>query len=232
MSQEDEYAVPLQDQRVFGAGIPKRPVTFVPATASSNTDAPASSPSKIKDCYLSIVLQPQSEIDDDRREVSLNSNKISNIASRNDAISDVVCAICNLPIRDVTASPVTRPELHEASIAHQVCLSHSYPPSHLDRTRHGMRYLSSYGWDPDSRLGLGATGDGIRIPLKGKIKNNTLGLGVKSAGNSKKTEKIPAKPLKLNAKQVRKQEQEAKKKREKLQELFYRDVDVERYLGV
>ena len=93
------------------------------------------------------------------------------------------CDVCNLPISDPQSqsqqeptSTSTRP--HEASLAHQVCLKHSHPPSHLDRTRAGMRYLSTYGWNPDSRLGLGAPGrEGIREPLKGRIKHDTAGLG-------------------------------------------------------
>lgn len=131
---------------------------------------------------------------------------------------------------------------HEASLAHQLCLTHSHPPSHLDRTRHGLRYLSAYGWDPDSRLGLGAPGrEGIREPVKAKVKHDTVGLGVNSVDedwSSSKRDKDksaqgakPAKVVKLNAKQARKGHAEARKKGEMLREMFYRGDDVQRYLG-
>lgn len=45
--------------------------------------------------------------------------------------------------------------------------------------------------------------------------------------DTKKKDKVQ----KLDAKQVRKGHMEARKKREKLQEMFYQDEDVLRYLG-
>ena len=115
---------------------------------------------------------------------------------------------------------------HEASIAHMVCLKHSFPPSNLDRNRSGLRYLSAYGWDPDSRLGLGASSEGIRAPIKVKMKNDTVGLGV----HSKHDLKVQGRERSLDAKQTRLRDLENKKKRAILQEIFYGNEDVERFL--
>ena len=226
---EDEYLVPLQDQRVFGAGIKRKRVNFVSAEDPSAQSPPRpTSTVPPGDLYLNLVLRNETEITktshDETEEFTVHKTAVS-------PSSQPLCEICNLPIdsEETTVVP-TRP--HEASIAHQVCLSHSHPPSHLDRDRHGLKYLSSYGWDPDSRLGLGTTGSGIRIPIKGKPKNDTVGLGVKPVVREGKTivattRKIPS----LDAKQARKQEEVDRRKRERLQEIFYRNDDVETYLG-
>jgi hypothetical protein len=91
-----------------------------------------------------------------------------------------------------------------------------------------LRYLESYGWDPDSRRGLGATGEGIREPIKGKLKADTVGLGavLPSPAVEKRKEKVQ----KLNAKQVRKGHVEARKRGVRLREMFYQDEKVLKYL--
>ncbi|KAF3483051.1 uncharacterized protein GIQ15_02375 [Arthroderma uncinatum] len=254
-SDGDEYSMPA----AFGAGIKRKRVPFVPSrdTATlSTTSAPAtvsSSPapgaSSIAEKYLSIVLPSSSR---------------SDIGSTTNHSTDTeLCEICRLPLKDIPKrrKPVNEeePEIsvselpeytpHEASLAHQVCLPHSHPPSAIDRTGTGFRYLSSYGWDPDSRTGLGPTGSGIQIPLKPKIKNDTVGLGVGSwrdevENDGGKRQKRRLKLLqekeeadkvknarKLNAKQVRLQEEEKKKRGEKLRDAFYRIEDMEKYLG-
>jgi len=100
--------------------------------------------------------------------------------------------------------------------------------------------LSAYGWDPDSRLGLGAPGrEGIREPLKGRLKADTVGLGaeveVESSAKGKKRVAVataaPTKVQKLNAKQVRRGHFDAKRRAEKLREMFYQNDDVQRYLS-
>ena len=91
--------------------------------------------------------------------------------------------------------------------------------------------MSSYGWDPDSRLGLGATGAGIRIPIKGTPKNDTADLGVDTKGDGKKRVVTAKKIEKLDAGRVRKEEERGRRKGERLREMFYRNDDVERYLG-
>ena len=66
--------------------------------------------------------------------------------------------------------------------------------------------------------------------MKGKVKHDTVGLGVE-IDPSKKIDRDKAKVQKLNAKQVRKGHAEARKKGEKLREMFYQNDDVQRYLG-
>jgi hypothetical protein len=125
--------------------------------------------------------------------------------------------------------------VHESSIAHQVCLEHSHPPSHLDKDHVGLRYLKGYGWDPDNRKGLGARQEGIRIPVKAKEKNDTVGLREQ---NDEEDEKAPRRRaakkedpmIRLDAGKVRKQELQAKKRAEKLRATFY-GPDLKQYLG-
>lgn len=235
MEEEEEYLIPLQDQRVFGAGIKRKRVAFVPA-ASGSTPPPASTNKNVGDHYLSIVFPSKRvALDNDGKEMS----KLSEMATSNLSVgtdpqdkceNNFACQICNLPIQGTESMGVNL-KPHEALIVHQVCLPHSFPPSHLDRKRHGLKYLSSYGWDPDSRLGLGATGEGIRAPIKVKIKNDTVGLGFERLEESNLAERTQTKVQKLDAKQVRHQELKATERGERLQELFYRHDDVEKYLG-
>ncbi|GAD98164.1 G-patch domain protein, putative [Paecilomyces variotii No. 5] len=263
--EDDDYFLPLEDQRVFGAGIRRKRVQFVPsaektlnttdvsnAQGTRQTSEPAAS---IADRYLSIVLPKEAQTPpkpEDRQseepEDALRSSAPPSLPATTNTSSSPKepasapetterCEVCYLPLvsavsRTASSSDGTKILPHEASLAHQLCLSHSHPPSHLDRTRHGLRYLESYGWDPDSRVGLGAPGrEGIREPIKSRVKNDTVGLGVKIDPIKAKAAVKEAKVQKLNAKEVRKMEMEGKKKRERLQEMFYRNEDIERYLG-
>ena len=66
------------------------------------------------------------------------------------------------------------------------------------------------------------------MPIKAKMKNDTVGLGVEL----RETKKGPEKKVELlDAKKVRKKDLEDQKKRVKLQQMFYGNDDVERYLG-
>ena len=230
-SDDDEYFLPLQDQRVFGAGIKRKRVQFVPSSSGATATADSTQPNEAKknagDHYLSIVLKRQPP----------TKEKIADAASEPTTEivqpAAILCEICNLalttPPPDATTSEAkitTAP--HEASVAHQVCLAHSYPPSHLDRRRAGLKYLSSYGWDPDSRLGLGADGEGIRAPIKAKEKRDTAGLGVVVKKNAGMKERVVKR---LGAKEVRKGVEDERKKGDRLREMFYRDENVEKYLG-
>jgi hypothetical protein len=158
-----------------------------------------------------------------------------------------LCELCSLPLSETpaddaetdTSANTKRGTPHEASIAHQVCLEHSHPPSHLDRTRHGLRYLAAYGWDPDSRVGLGVVGrTGIREPIKQRAKNDTIGLGMAiddknntAAARQKLRKQQQEQRQKLNAKQVRGAQMADRKKGDQLRELFYGSDDIQRYLG-
>lgn len=245
MSDDDTYEIPLQDQRVFGAGIKRKRVKFVPSTSNTITSTPTGSTSakSVSDLYLKLVL-PE---DPSHTVAGSSSSELFGEGGTNssrDEQSSQVCEICNLPLTvppalnnsktnnpdNTDASPPTsNPHPHEASLAHQVCLTHSYPPSYLDRNRKGLAYLSSYGWDPDSRLGLGASGQGIQFPIKTKPKDDKMGIGVvlpKEADRRRK-EKVE----KLDAGKVKKMYEKDKRKTEKLRNMFYQNEDVERYLG-
>jgi hypothetical protein len=87
----------------------------------------------------------------------------------------------------------------------------------------GLRYLTTHGWDPDSRLGLGAKQEGIRIPVKPKEKHDTEGLRESQPDDSRAIIKKKATPrrkedkvVKLNAKQVRIQDTEVKRRADRL----------------
>ncbi|KAJ5160223.1 uncharacterized protein N7482_007227 [Penicillium canariense] len=256
----EDYYLPLQDQRVFGAGIRRKRVPFVRSSEHElqtiNPTRPLSTPSgpNIADTYLSIVLKKQppsaSPTTPPKQEPSPPARTTHSAPPTSEAISPPPpaptsppqrhghCEICNLPLASEYGSgtdsdtPSSRP--HEASLAHQVCLQHSHPPSHLDRTRAGLRYLSSYGWDPDSRLGLGAAGrEGIREPLKGRIKHDTAGLGtgLDADGDRIAAPPPPKKVQKLNAKQARKGWAEERRRGEKMRNLFFQSDEVLKYLG-
>jgi hypothetical protein len=246
MSDDDTYEIPLQDQRVFGAGIKRKRVKFVPSAASSSAThiSSGASATSVSAFYLNLVLPSGDETSKEASPASVSQSRTPNISessqqSRSDQPEPQVCEICNLPLtstpngraaeetseaRDVLAK--LRP--HEASLAHQVCLTHSHPPSHLDRNRKGLAYLSSYGWDPDARVGLGASGQGIQYPIKPKPKDDKLGIGVvlPKEADRRKREKVE----KLDAGKVRKLHEKDKKKAERLREMFYRNDDVEQYL--
>ena len=233
MADDEEYCIPLQDQRVFGAGLKRKRVQFVPA-ASNTSPLPLPQLSATKNAgqrYLSIVLGEHRTCAEGKadQEVISELTTSTETVSLPEAVKDAHCEICNLPITSLTdiSTGVSKP--HETSLVHQFCLEHSHPPSHLDRTRTGLRYLSSYGWDPDSRLGLGTKGEGLRVPLKAKVKNDTVGLGVSRAISKGQT--VAKKVERLDAKGIKRKELEGKKRGERLQQLFYGRDDVEKYLG-
>ncbi|KAG9778846.1 hypothetical protein ABEF93_001896 [Exophiala dermatitidis] len=242
---DEDYFLPVEDQRVFGAGIKRKRIAFVPATSSESslptTTARTSNSASAESRYLSIVLpksnsekanennQAAASINAQGEQTHLDPAKVRN--------EDVICPVCKQPIASTDGKPAM--EAHEASIAHQVCLEHSHPPSHLDREHVGLRYLETYGWNPDSRKGLGARQEGIRIPIKPKEKKDTAGLRetlededhdiktIQRKARAKKEDKV----VRLNAKQVRIKDMEAKKKAEKLRRAFYGGQDLEQYLG-
>lgn len=222
---DEDYFLPLTDQRVFGAGIKRKRIAFIPAKDSdaSTVQNATSAKANIGDRYLSIVLGKDRSGDQS--------------ASAGDARSEVeaptICAVCQQQM--TKSEDKIAINSHESSIAHQVCLEHSHPPSHLDRSNVGLRYLEEYGWDPDSRKGLGARNEGIRIPIKTKQKNDTAGLKEEEDKENIKTrKKTVAKKeepvVMLDAGKVRKQQEEARKRAEKLRHDFY-GRDLEPYLG-
>ena len=229
---EDEEYFLLQDQRVFGAGIKRKRVLFVraesePAHASQSTTTRKPG---LGDRYLSIVLPQITNSTSNQAELSAAAQKAEKPPTSNET---TICPVCKLPITpSASTSPAQSTKSHESSLAHQVCLTHSHPPFPLSRSHIGLKYLSSYGWDPDARRGLGATGSGIRVPIKGKVKNNTVGLGVKdSEGVRVQKEAKEKRKVRLNnAKQVREQVAVEKERERRLRDAFY-GRDLEAYLG-
>jgi len=226
-NEDEDYFIPLQDQRVFGAGIKRKRIAFVPAATSTEPSFVVqkdTKPTNAGDRYLSIVLNKQkAPADTGERAVSAPP-----VLDREE-----LCAVCKQPLPADARRSVG--EAHESSIAHQVCLQHVHPPSHLDRQHVGVKYLAEYGWDPDSRKGLGARQEGIVVPIKAKAKKDTVGLGhgVQEEESLKKRRVAPKREgpiVKLNAKEVRKREDEARKRADRLRHSLY-GPDLEKYLG-
>ncbi|PNS18440.1 hypothetical protein CAC42_6257 [Sphaceloma murrayae] len=225
---DDEYEVPLKDQRFFGAGIKRKRVPFVPSSDSTLATTSTTSPSTgegVRNAYLDIVLR--------RRQSASNEKFTSNSEGEkqlNESRNVKVCSICRLPI-----SMIEGGKRHEATIAHQICLPHSHPPSAVDRQRKGLTILEGHGWDPDQRQGLGVTGEGRLHPVRAQEKLDRLGLGHNKDDSEIKSSRTlqQVKPAvqKLDAGKVRLLESESKRKDKQMRDLFYRDEDVERYLG-
>ncbi|KAH8912597.1 hypothetical protein BR93DRAFT_86821 [Coniochaeta sp. PMI_546] len=210
--------IPLHRKRPFGSGLKRKPIAFVPAqdgdlTSTFQRSGPDPS---VADLYLSLVL-PQ--------EASKHASK-----------KEEICEVCKLPLtsnpddgnEDTTEVAVYPRKHHESSLAHQVCLTHSHPPSALDRSRVGLNILESHGWDPDARAGLGAEQQGIQFPLKAKPKDDKIGIGVVVP---KDVPKKKEKPQNLDAGKVRKMAQRDKKRAEQLRRQFFGNPDLEKYLG-
>ncbi|CAM1511762.1 Fc.00g092750.m01.CDS01 [Cosmosporella sp. VM-42] len=210
---DEEEDIPLHHKRPFGTGLKRQRVEFVPAKepdVSSVTTATKPN-TLIGDLYAGIVL----------KDASASSESVAKDApERSVEEESSICPVCALPVTDSS-----RP--HEASLAHQVCLKHSHPPSALDRSRMGLRALQSQGWDPDARHGLGREGEGMRYPIKVIAKEDTLGVGAKLPKNLPKKEE---KPKKLNPKEMRRLAEKERLKGERLRGEIFGSVDVERYL--
>lgn len=256
-SEDEDYFLPPEQQHPFSSGIRRKRVQFVRSSDLDTTTAPtpsSSSGTSIADKYLSIVMgQPAASTSPSTPTQRAPSPPIrTHSAPPTQDTQDIIppppptgpapapaaleyCEVCNLPVSNATANATDqKPHPHEASLAHQICLTHSHPPSHLDRTRSGLRYLSTYGWDPDSRLGLGASGrEGIREPIKPRAKHGTAGLGtgLDRDGDPLPPRPAPVKVQKLNAKQVRNKIVEDKKRAERMRKAFYQNDEVLKYLG-
>lgn len=247
MSDDDTYEIPLQDQRVFGAGIKRKRVRFVPSSSNLSTSTlPASrtSGASIGDFYLNLVL-PKGQ------KSAIEQNEEAGARSGG-GDSPPICDICNLPLESTASPPheetktkheqqqihaaaqLQKSTPHEAALAHQVSLPHSHPPSHIDRHRLGLSYLKTYGWDPDSRTGLGASGQGSRFPVKTAQKYDKLGVGAEvprgvGARGSGRVEKEKRK-TRLDAGATRRGMKKEEEKMRGLREEVYGRVDVERLL--
>jgi site-specific DNA-cytosine methylase len=213
----DEDDIPLHRKRAFGSGIKRKRVEFVRAQDIDETAAAASAQrgkaSAIGDLYASVVLGGTSS--------SSPASKSTTATPIEDNKPPVMCPVCSLPIMGTVAQ-------HETSLAHQVSLEHSHPPSALDRSRMGLRALEARGWDPDARRGLGLEGEGVRFPIKVPQKDDTLGIGAVVPATSEADK--PEKPKALSAKEMKRQMKKQKENDEKMQRELYGRLDVEAYL--
>lgn len=227
---DEEYEVPLTDQRIFGAGLKRKRVQFVPSSSESTTAEAIGDPTS---------EQPGSS-NPYRRHLATNATAthegVQSTASHpEDSVGSSAperqdCPICHLPIApDAT---------HHASIAHQVCLPHAHPPSSIDRRRKGVAMMTTHGWDPDQRHGLGSTGQGILYPVVAREKVDKYGVGLVSSAlddTSTSTKAVkPARkreaPRNLDAGKVRARHDQQKKDDQRMREGFYGDEDVQKYL--
>lgn len=216
-SYDDVEEIPLHRKRPFGSGLKRKHIAFVPAQDGDlNSTFQRSQPNQsIADLYLSLVLPQEASQRPPEQEV---------------------CEVCKLPLTaNLEDGNESTPDIalypkqhHESSLAHQVCLTHSHPPSALDRSRVGLNILSSHGWDPDARAGLGAAQQGIHFPIKAKPKDDKIGIGVEVPKDlPKKKEKLQS----LDAGKVRKMARKDKKRAEALHRQLYANSDLEKYLG-
>ena len=226
-AEDDEYEIPLRDQRVFGAGIKRKRIAFVPSTTelTSTQSLPATPRASASQRYLDIVLKKPASAEP-ASALSPNDGEATATNADSDGAPPeaTTCEICHRPLSPTDSDAVVKP--HETSMAHQICLQHSHPPSHVDRTLKSLAVLQNQGWDPDSRLGLGAEGRGRLHPVRAVENPKRAGLGAKFD-----PVKVVEKPVKLDAGKVKALEKERKKKAEGLRNAFYRSEEVEKYLG-
>ncbi|PNY23206.1 Uncharacterized protein TCAP_06845 [Tolypocladium capitatum] len=212
--------VPLHHKKPFGAGLKRKRVEFVRATAADQ-GMQASVPSAERgllasDLYASVVLGAAKSGPASRTESPAAGTE------EEPKPEPTICSVCSLPI-------TTSVRKHEASLAHQVSLEHSHPPSALDRSRMGLRTLQSQGWDPDARRGLGLDGEGVRYPVRTTAKEDNLGIGAVVEEPQKKKE-AERPPRQLTAKERKAVAAQERQRAERLQAEMYGSVDVERYL--
>ncbi|KAG6045532.1 hypothetical protein E4U39_002195 [Claviceps sp. Clav50 group G5] len=218
--------IPLHHKKPFGSGLKRQRVEFVRATESDNGVTFVGKPetkSTAGDLYASIVLGNHKPKPDSAPATRLGTQQTHSASSSLVAETASTCPVCSLPI-------MTSIKEHEASVAHQVKMPHAHPPSALDRSRMGLRALESLGWDPDARRGLGREGEGVRYPIKGKAKDDTLGVGARVADKAKKQE-LPLPPRKLTSKELKAAVARDKQRAERLQAEIYGRIDIESYLG-
>jgi hypothetical protein len=208
---DEEFDVPLHHKRPFGAGIRRKEVKFVRARDpdAGLSTATTSTATSLGDLYASVVLKS----DPKNKEAKTSEEEAKEAAQ--------ICPDCGLDV-----SSTTQP--HEAALAHQVSLRHTQPPSALDRSRMGVRTLTSQGWDLDAHEGLGRENDGMRYPIKVKEKKDNLGIGATIPKPKEKKKEHMTYPL--NKKELKRHRANERQRHERLQREIFGRVDVESYL--
>ncbi|KAL5612557.1 hypothetical protein BROUX41_004345 [Berkeleyomyces rouxiae] len=235
----DSDDIPLHLKRPFSSGIRRQKVVFVEASLPDGTFSVAQNTTtnardaSVADSYLRLVMGekdgPKLETGADPGD-AVPDGQAASTAESTGTPETLFCNICNITIG--TARGPKAWSDHEASLAHQLSLPHSHPPSALDRSRMGLNYLRAYGWDPDSRHGLGVEEQGMQYPIKPKAKDSSTGIGYKQdpakpgpGGVAK------AKPAVPTAKEKRKARQAEQEKARRLHDEFFAKDDVLRYLS-
>ncbi|KAK6363476.1 hypothetical protein TWF730_000908 [Orbilia blumenaviensis] len=126
---------------------------------------------------------------------------------------DEICSTCN--------SRVTNWESHVRTTAHMFSSKHSKTPHHWNRQSEGYKHMVKLGWDPDSRDGLGAKGQGTRYPVKATPKKDNLGIGAKPSKSIRDnadsvSDTNPKRPRLLTAKQMQRLEKAERAARQDL----------------
>lgn len=259
----ESESTPLQYQRFFGgAGLKRKRVEFVPATSPSEALQKDRPRRPLGDVYLSIVrpsTQVPPTLQHDETDGGYENIKIlkgSNIqpgssqeiftsqTSDMDSSSQL-CPICHLLLPEPSSGCDASSIPHELTLPHEIALAHSHPPSALDRRSKGLSYLSSYGWDPDARFGLGATGEGRLDFVKDSRRQtgDVRGIGVDARDDDAiGTVKAGQEAEKRRRERVRENENEKesaksrelrkKKEMERLKALIYGRDDVNKMLGI
>lgn len=240
MADYDENGVdfeetPLHRHRAFGAGIKRKRIDFVPQSNPAEVATTSTTPKQgAGDLYLSIVLskkprgggQPEAaqliENSHAKDEEKADKPSIVDLRESSGERTSVICSTCNRPI-------TTSISQHETTLHHQLSLPHSHPPSSIDRTSRGLGYLSSYGWDPDARLGLGVAGSGRLHPVRATDRSDKDKLGL---GATQKTVLKAIKEKKLDAVETKKKEEEIKARAARLRQLVFNSDEVNKHLGL
>lgn len=215
----------LQYQRGFS--LKRKRIEFVPQQQASATVArPIRDASAVSDLYLNIVLPSKalSQESATPTKTEHEQEQADEPTAGTQSSAPDTCPVCHLPLDN---NPSIRNPPHEASLPHQICLEHSHPPSALDRRRKGLRYLSSYGWSPDERRGLGAQGDGRLYPVQVKARGDNRGVGARLVNRE-----VAPRVEKVDAGRARRMAVEEAARAERLRQLVYGRDDVNELLGV
>jgi G-patch domain len=131
-----------------------------------------------------------------------------------------LCPTCNLAL----PSSKRKKRRHNCSTAHLSKVVDTNPPPlnplPIDRSSYGYLVMSSQGWSEKSRNGIGAEDNkGRREPVKpSRVKNDTIGLGVKL---KKKEEVVRKKPI-PSGKEIREDYERDKQLTKELMEYMHR----------
>ncbi|KAK6544586.1 hypothetical protein TWF694_001274 [Orbilia ellipsospora] len=189
----------------YGTGVKRKQIEFVPASKEDQADGSQETgrnidPSRgtsVADYYLSLVLPSKAAPDaGNSSELSLPNPEESKRRAENldpstetegygntvppgsavveqpletSAALDQICPTCK--------ARVTNWNSHVRTTAHMASEEHSKTPHHLNRQSEGYKHMVKLGWDPDGDRGLGAEGQGIRFPVKARMKKDNLGIG-------------------------------------------------------